>query len=45
MTDQKIDFETYFKQYEAIVEMAEGIFQRVKSENEAHVNCKAGYSD
>lgn len=45
MTDQKIDFETYFKQYEAIVEMAEGIFQRVKSENEAHVNCKVGCSD
>lgn len=45
MTDNKMDFQTYFKQYEAIVEMAEGVFQQVKSENEAHVKCKVGCSD
>jgi len=45
MSDNTIDFQTHFKQYEAIVEMAEGVFQQVKSENEAHVKCKVGCSD
>lgn len=39
------DFTPYFVKYEALVDLVEGMFERVKKENPACVNCKKGCTD
>ncbi|OQX61939.1 MAG: hypothetical protein B5M56_07900 [Desulfococcus sp. 4484_241] len=39
------DFAPYFAKYEALVEMVDGIFARVKEEHPDRVKCKKGCSD
>jgi len=41
----EIDFEPFFKKYEALVGLADSAFERVKSENGDLVKCKSGCSD
>lgn len=45
MTDSKIDFKPYFAKYEALVDMVEGVFKKVKQEHGEQVKCKTGCSD
>jgi len=40
-----IDFTPFFKQYEEVLEMADKVFERVKSENPECVKCKTKCSD
>lgn len=39
------DFSPYFKKYEALVSTADQLFERVKAEHPACVNCKKGCTD
>lgn len=40
-----VDFTPYFVKYEAIVSMADGIFQKIKDEYPQEVKCKPGCAD
>lgn len=40
-----MDFSPFFSKYEALVEMAEGVFKKVKEEYVENVNCEVGCSD
>lgn len=41
----KIDFKPFFKKYEALVQLAEKAFERVKEQNGDLVKCKSGCAD
>ncbi len=45
MSETKIDFTPFFIEYEALVEMVDGVFSRVKEEHGSQVKCKTGCSD